>query len=152
MSKVVYKYIEEPREHSDAIEFMQKTLMPMLNEYWAQRGKSMYGCDMSFNVLTFTQMWIMGSLLIIIAYEDDKPGGFFIGVRFVPLLYNATAVQAEVYYGRTREIQDGLFKYLMNIIGFMGINEIWISSEVPGDATVPWPKKHSFTVDRHVKA
>ena len=151
MSNIVYKYLETPKTPEIAVDTMQNIIAPLFEKYWQERGKQGFNRPLDFNVLTFVQMWLMGSLLMIVAYEDNKPVGFFVGVRFTPLMFKATAVQAEVYYGPTKEIEDGLFKYLMNIVGFMDIDEVWINYGAQGNATVPWPKKNSFTVERFVK-
>lgn len=151
MGKIEYKYIDPPRNTEKAIDFMKNVMLPMLREYWEAEGKNIYEAEMSFNILTFIQMWNMGSLLIIIAYEDSKPVGFFIGVRFTPLLFDAAAVQVEIYYAHSKEIEDGIFDYLMKIVGFMNLNEIWLSKDPGQNPHIPWTKKNSFTVTRYVK-
>lgn len=149
---ITYKYIDPPREPNDAVVVMRDTLMPLIQEYWDTKGKSVYGRDLQFNVLTFIQMWSMGSMVVVIAYEDDKPVGFLLGVRFVPLMYDSVAVQTEVCYGKRAEIEQGLFQYLTTIIHFMNINEVWVNSEALSDVTLEWPKHNTFTTTRYVKS
>lgn len=148
---VTYQYIDPPRTPEKSVDFMQNTFVPLLREYWDTRGKQIYNVDMQFNLLTFIQMWTMGSLVIIIAYDDNKPVGFFLGVRFVPILFDAAAVQTELYYGKTKEIEEGLFDYLMKIVGFMNINEIWLDSDGSRQINIPWTKRNSYTVTRYTK-
>lgn len=148
---ITYKYIDPPATPEKGVQFMQDTLLPLLREYWQKKGKELYNKDMNFNVLTFVQMWFLGSLVPVIAYEDDKPVGFFIGVRFVPILYDANTLQAEVWYAPTPEIEQGMFDYLMTIIGFMNINEIRIETTEPHAPSIPWRKVDTAVTTRHIK-
>lgn len=147
---VTYKFIDTPATPDKSIEFMQNTLMPLLIEYWKKQGKSIYNKELNFNIITFVQMWSMGSIVPIIAYEDGKPVGFFIGVRFVPMMYDAVALQAEVWYAPTPEIEQGMFDYLMTIIGFMNINEVRIET-TDNSPKISWRKVTTLTTTRHIK-
>lgn len=148
---ITYKYIDPPATPEKGIEFMQNTMLPLLREYWEKKGKDLYNKDMNFNVITFVQMWFMGSLVPVIAYDGDKPIGFFIGVRFVPILYDANALQAEVWYAPTQEIEQGMFDYLMTIVGFMNITEVLIETEEPNAPTIKWRKMNTKVTTRHIK-
>lgn len=152
MGKITYKYIDPPRTAEQSIAFMRDTFIPLINEYWKVKGEKTYHARQQINILSLVQMWTMGSLLIIVAYDGDKPCGFFLGVRFTPLLFDATAVQAEVYYAPDPDVEKGLFEYLMNIIHFMDINEVWIHAEAQQElGRMPWPMRNDFHIRRYVK-
>lgn len=146
-----YKFIEPPRDNQKAVAFMQDTMMPLLMEYWEKEGLSQFKRTFNFNVVSFVQMWLMGSLLIIIAYDNGKPAGFILGLRFVPVLFDARALQIEVSYTPTEELRKGIYEYLMTIVGFMGIDELWADPESLPDGVVTWPVASGYSVTRYVK-
>lgn len=146
-----YKYIDPPQSPEKAIDFLQHTLVPLLHEYWESEGKKIYNCEMYFNVLTFVQIWNMGSMAIIIAYDGDKPAGFMLGVKFTPIMYNANALHTELLYAPTPEIRTGILNYLYTIVRFMDINEVWVRDG--GDTPPPdgWRTEHMQPVVRLIK-
>lgn len=152
MSGITYKYIDPPATAEKAVAFLQNTLVPLLDEYWSADGEPVYGKPIQFNILTFAQMWNMGSLVIITAEEDKKPVGLYIGVRFVPIMYKANALQTEVLYGQTEGVRQGLCDYLMTIVSFMNIDEIRASDEFgKKHPELAWEKKEVHRVQRYVK-
>lgn len=121
-----YKYIDPPKSPEKAVEFLKDTLMPLVQDYWDAEGKQYYNRDLYFSILSFIQIWNMGSMCIIIAYDKERPVGFLLGIKFTPLMYNTNALHTEVVYAPTPEIREGILNYLYTIVRFMDISEVWV--------------------------
>lgn len=151
MGKIVYKYIDPPRNTEKAATLFRDTIIPLLHRYWEERGAKLYGAPFNLNIVPLMQTWMGNNLVLVIAYDDDKPVGFMFGVKFVPMLYNSVVLQSEIFYGETSEIEEGMFKYLGTIVPFMNVNELWLSVP-PGAFTMSgWHQKGEFKLSRYVK-
>lgn len=151
MGKVVYKYIEPPTTPEKSVTFVRDVLFPMLGEYWDSLGESVYNKKMAFNILTFIQMWSLGSLVVVVAYENSTPVGFLLGTRYVPLLYEAAVVQTELCYSARPEVKNGLYEYLTTVVGFMNVNELWFDKDATYELSGEWKKRNEFVLTRYVK-
>lgn len=151
MSKIRYDYVDMPKTTEEAVKFIQSTLTPLVSEYWTEHGSKIYEKPLQFNIMSFIQMWMLGGCVLIVAYDDTTPVGFLLGVRFTPMLFKAAVIQTEVWYGRTPDVERGLFEYLTSITKFMDVNEIWVMSDVGGHVTIPWEKRNTFTLDQFVR-
>lgn len=154
MGKITYKYIDPPSQDNPqkAINFMRDTLVPLISEYWNVEGSHMYNKPLNINIISLVQMWLYNDLMIIVAYDDNTPCGFFIGVKFTHILYAARAVQCEVVWARDKSLIDGFYKYLNDIISFMDMNEIWTRRTINMPApAMRWPKQTAYVIERFVK-
>lgn len=138
------EYIDKPKDTDTAIAFLQETLMPMIFTYWQERGQNVYDKNFDFNILAFINMWMVGSIELIVAYEDDKPVGFLLGVRFTAMLFRENVVQLEAWYGEREEIERELFAYLERIAKFQDVGEIWLTNDTGSPGYCSWPVSHNF--------
>lgn len=148
-----YEYIDTPKTTEDALTFMQHTLMPLIEEGWEKHGRQIYNEPLTFNVTSFVQMWMFGGLVVVAAYEGNQPVGYLFGIRFVPIPFKANVLQTEMWYGKTDEIEAGLFDYLLTIIKFMDIKEVRMTSDVHKmrELPTPWTQVNKFELYRYVK-
>ena len=151
MGKIVYKYIDPPRGSEKATIFFRDTLIPLLHKYWDERGEKLYGAPFSLNIVPLVQTWMGNNLVLVVAYDNDQPVGFLFGVKFVPMLYNSVVLQTEIFYGQTREIEEGMVKYLSTILQFMNVNELWVNTAQGAFALGKWHQKGDFKLSRYVK-
>ncbi len=147
-----YKYLSTPTDEKQAVEMMQTTIMPMLQKYWDSVGNKKFEKPIDFKILTFVHLWLVGGLYLAIAEDASKqPCGILLGVRFVPMMYEAKVLQVEALYGEDKEVEEGLVKYTMTVLPFMELNEIWLNVPQDVDKVVTWPEKQSFNIRRFVK-
>ncbi len=152
MGKLTYKYIDPPRGTDKATELFRDTLIPLMHTYWEQRGEKLYGAPFHLNIVPLVQSWMGNSLVLIVAYDDGAPVGFLFGVKFVPMLYNAVVLQAEVFYGPTEEVEKGMITYLSTIIPFMNVNELRVNTLSGGSFSLPgWQSTGDAKMLRYVK-
>ena len=142
---IVCKYIEPPTDTAQATEFIRDVVAPLIAKYWEKEERDICGKDLSFSVVPFIQMWLLDSLMIVVAYEDDVPIGIVLGTKFVPMFYQAKVLQIEAAYGPVSTIMD----YILTIIGFMGITEIrsfpgWMPKNM-------WPMIRTRQIATYVK-
>lgn len=147
-----YKYIERPKSAEDATKIIENALLPLLSEAWNRKGKAYYNSEFAFNIEAFVTMWFAVSLVFAIAYEDDTPVGVFLGVRFTPFMFNRVVVQTETCYGKTPEIEQGLYAYICDLMGVLGASELWVATD-NNEAKLPseWKRLGSSSVERWSK-
>lgn len=132
---ISYKFLDRPKTIEDAIGHLERDIVPLLGECWNARGKNFYHADILFDVQTFSTLWLGGGLSLVIAYDEDKPVGIFIGVKFRPMLFQARVLQVETCYGQTPAIEQGLYEYVASVLNVMGVDELWVQddiNQVPG--------------------
>lgn len=152
MGKITCKYMDPPRKTDTCLEFLRDTLVPLIQKYWNEAGQKRYGEPLAINMIPLAQAWLGGSLVVVIVYDDDRPVGFFLGVRFIPMLYSAVVLQSEVFYAPTAEIQYKMFKYVLDIIQFMNVTELWLNTDTPINLpSVSWKKKPDMGLVRYAK-
>ena len=96
---------------------------------------------LDINLLSFVQTWAMGSTLITMAYDDDKPVGVLIGLRYSHLFYTGATMQVIALYGEKPEVEQGLLDYVSSLIPAMSIDTIAIDSDGCKDMAVPGMEK-----------
>ena len=127
MAAVVYNLVEPIKDPKQATEFLAKNFLPLFNEYWEAEGQNHYGEKIwDIKAVDFTELWMRGTLTLILAKEGDSSVGFILGAILRPLLYETRLLRVETWYGRDLEIEQGMFEYLENGLKFMQINEILI--------------------------
>lgn len=149
MSNLTFQYVEPSSDVNDITRFITNELEPFLADWWDKRGKEFFDADLDVGYTAFVQMWRCRSLHIIMAYENKEPVGFLLGIAFKPMMFSGrSALQVEAWDADRKDIETGLFNYLDKISPFLGLHEIWISSDVGDLPTVPWQKLNAFTVTR----
>jgi len=127
MAAITYDLIEPIKDPKSATEFLAKNFLPLFDEYWEAEGKNYYGEKIwDIKAIDFTELWMRGTLALILAKDGEKAVGFILGAILRPLLYETRLLRIETWYGQTEDIKHGLFKYLENGLKFMQVNEIII--------------------------
>ena len=124
------KFIERPRTFEHGSDILEKALFPLINEYWEKEGRNIYKCDLAFNITAFINLWVTNGLVLLLAYEGDKPVGFLIGIKFTPMLYQRTVMQIETVYGQTDDARNALVAYLDQIQPVLSLDELWQTEPV----------------------
>lgn len=152
MSKITYQIVSCPKEVDKAVALMRDEIDPLFFDFWEAKGKPFYKEDYSLGIFAFTQMWNLKTIKLVVAYQDNKPVGFLLGISFSPILFaSRNIIQIEACYGDTSEIEKGLFDYFMTLTPILEIDEVWISSDAGLNYKPEWEKRNTITVDRYVK-
>ena len=133
--------IQTPAQGQKFIDRLRDEVFPMLEKWWAAYGMKETGRMLDINLLSFVQTWAMGSTLITMAYEDDKPVGVLIGLRYSHLFYTGATMQVIALYGDTPEVEQGPLDYVSSLIPAMSIDTIAIDSDGCKDMAVPGMEK-----------
>lgn len=129
-----YKYIERPKDANVCIELLEKDIMPLLTEHWDKYGKDFYGRPFIFNIEAFANLWLVSGLVVVVAYDDDKAVGLFIGILFTPMMFNTRVLQVETCYGKSDEVERGIYNYIDSIGNILGYDELWVSNDTNKDS------------------
>lgn len=133
--------IQTPAQGQKFIDRLRDEVFPMLDKWWVAYGMKETGRIMDINLLSFVQTWAMGSTLITMAYEDDKPVGVLIGLRYSHLFYTGSTMQVIALYGERPDVEQGLLDYVSSLIPAMSIDTIAIDSDGCKDMAVPGMEK-----------
>lgn len=133
--------IQTPAQGQKFIDRLRDEVFPMLDKWWKAYGMKETGRIMDINLLSFVQTWSMGSTLITMAYDNDKPVGVLIGLRYSHLFYTGSTMQVISLYGDTPEVEQGLLDYVSSLIPAMSIDTIAIDSDGCKDMAVPGMEK-----------
>ena len=123
------------------IDKLRDEVFPMLDKWWKAYGMKETGRILDINLLSFVQTWAMGSTLITMAYDNDKPVGVLIGLRYSHLFYTGATMQVIALYGEKPEVEQGLLDYVSSLIPAMSIDTIAIDSDGCKDMAVPGMEK-----------
>ena len=123
------------------IDKLRDEVFPMLDKWWKAYGMKETGRILDINLLSFVQTWAMGSTLITMAYDNDKPVGVLIGLRYSHLFYTGATMQVIALYGEKPEVEQGLLDYVSSLVPAMSIDTIAIDSDGCKDMTVPGMEK-----------
>ena len=123
------------------IDKLRDEVFPMLDKWWVAYGMKETGRILDINLLSFVQTWAMGSTLITMAYDNDKPVGVLIGLRYSHLFYTGATMQVIALYGEKPEVEQGLLDYVSSLVPAMSIDTIAIDSDGCKDMTVPGMEK-----------
>lgn len=143
---VKYKVLAKPglsdlQNIHQADKFISKLrdeVFPLLDKWWKTYGAEHNGREkLDINMLSFVQTWAMGSALIVMAYDDDKPVGLFVGLRYSNLFYTGSTMQVAALYGDTPEIKDGLVGYVSSLVPAMMIDEVAVDGDACEDIVMP---------------
>ena len=124
-----YKFIERPKDAEACIELLQSAVIPLMAAHWDKCGKPFYNRDFYLNLEGFFNYWMNNGLVLIIAYDNSKPVGILIGLRFVPMTFHASILQLETCYGETAEVENGLYNYLESISNILDFDELWVATD-----------------------
>lgn len=127
MAAVKFDLIEPIKNPKEATEFLAKNFLPLFDEYWEAKGKDYYEAKIwDIKAIDFTELWMRGTLTLVLAKEDDKPVGFILGAILRPLLYDTRLLRIEAWYAKDQDIEYDMFTYLENGLKFMQVDEITI--------------------------
>ena len=141
LAKPGFYDIQTPAQGQKCIDRLRDEVFPMLDKWWVAYGMKETGRVLDINLLSFVQTWAMGSTLITMAYEDDKPVGVLIGLRYSHLFYTGATMQVIALYGEKPEVEQGLLDYGSSLIPAMSIDTIAIDSDGCKDMAVPGMEK-----------
>lgn len=126
---VQYKYEKRLTNADEGMAVMEK-VFPLLNEHWEKQGKSFYNNNLVFNYEAFINLWITGALVLVTARENDNVVGVFVGISHSPVMIsNKKVLQVENCYGKTDEIEIGLYNYIKSISDILGYDELWLATD-----------------------
>ena len=125
-----YKYLERPKDVDTCIKLLHDDIIPLLKEHWDRDGQPFYKHPFELNVEAFARLWVTQGISIVIAYDNGTAVGIFVGVRFTPMNFGVQVLQVENCYGRTPEIESGLYNYIKSIASILGFEELWISTDM----------------------
>ena len=124
-----YKYYDRPKDIDTCLNLLSSTIVPLLKEHWDKYGKPVYNKEFSLNTEAFVTLWLSTGFTLVIAYDDNQPVGIFIGLRVVPMEFNARILQVETCYGKTAEVEEGLYNYIRDIGSILGYDELWLNTD-----------------------
>lgn len=149
-----YDILEPDSDRNKAIDDLSAALGTLYVDSWSRDKEPEYHKPFSLNVAAFAQLWFMQSLRLFIAYDDDKPVGFLIGMVFRPLPYEASVFQVEDWYASgIDEVERGLFDFATSAVRFMGCDEVWVADRVDRDPKPMkgWREANTFKYHRFTK-
>lgn len=146
---ITYDYKSVESDHEKSINCLKDEVLPLLKKYWDKYEKNS-GEPLSINMMSFLNMWANDGLAIVIAYDDGKPVGIFMGAKYVPFMYKANTLQVIALYGESSDITDGLFNYVMSNTKFMGLTEIIVDDKM-GVMPVAWQMKEAMIAKRYTR-
>lgn len=144
-----YEYLEPDQKLSDCAPIVATQILPLMQLYWKERGENVYKQPFMFNVEAFINQFWAGCFTIVVAYEEDTPVGFLLGIKFVPMCFRRNVIQIEEIYGPSPEIEKGMLEYLCNILKFQDLKELWVQN-IPG-VELPWNKLGTITTTRYAR-
>ena len=116
LAKPGFEDIQTPAQGQKFIDRLRDEVFPLLDKWWKSYGMKETGRIMDINLLSFVQTWAMGSTLITMAYDNDKPVGVLIGLRYSNLFYTGSTMQVIALYGDTPEVEQGLLDYVSSLV------------------------------------
>ena len=125
-----YKYLERPKDVDTCIKLLHDDIIPLLKEHWDRDGLPFYERPFELNVEAFARLWVTQGISIVLAYDNNVAVGIFVGVRFTPMNFGVQVLQVENCYGRTPEIESGLYNYIKSIASILGFEELWVSTDM----------------------
>jgi hypothetical protein len=123
---ITYEYVEPKRTPDEATRFLKDVLFPLCAEFWDSGGRQYFGADRwDVPLIEFIEMWMGGTLVIIAAADGQGAAqGFLIGGLVRPFFYQAKILKIEVWYGRTPEVERGLFAHLASILKYFSVDRV----------------------------
>lgn len=153
-----YKMLSPMEDVSASLDYLSEQFAGIYTESWYQDKASHHpGKEYQMNVGVFADMWMRRALRIFMAYENGKPCGYLIGMLFRPLTHQASVFQVEDWYAQNKnaEVVEGLFKYMLQGLEFIGVDEIWVAhgedETYPALPATHWRDRSGTIIDRHVK-
>ena len=151
-----YKYdlLEPATDRNKAIDDLTAAIGTLYAESWNRDKEAEYKRPFALNIAAFTNLWFGGALKLFMAYDDDKPIGFLVGMVFRPLPYEASVFQVEDWYSAgISEVEQGLFDCAVNAIRFIGCSEIWVADKIDRNpkAMNGWKETNTFQYHRFTK-
>jgi hypothetical protein len=119
--------VEAPADGTKAVEFLTGEFLPLVEEFWQRRGREFFRVDhWKLQALDFTQLWMDQRVILVMAYEDDKPAGFILAAQIQPLFYPQRQLHVDQWYDRSQEIEEAMFQYLLDHIKFLQVDALLV--------------------------
>jgi hypothetical protein len=120
------------------VEFFIKTFIPLVTEFWEERGRAYYGVPAWSPTMAqgLLEMVDRHALVLLVCRDDsDAPCGMVFGTPVTHLMTGRTNFLVELWYGRTREAEELMFEKLREGLGFAAAEQV----VVPRYEGVPVP-------------
>lgn len=127
---ITYKFIDKHAIGKHGAELIQDAIVPLLARQWNDKGRDTYGLEMSVNLQQFMTLWVSGALTMVLAYDGDTPVGLFIGIPYRPMMFDRQVLMVENCWGATPEITKGLYKYVLDLLAVMNVDELWVQDDL----------------------
>lgn len=124
-----FNYIERPKDVESCISLLDKAIMPLLIESWDKHGKQFFNKPFIMNVGAFVAHWMERGLVMVIAYDGDEPVGILTGLRFTPMNFATRILQIDTCYGKTADVEKGLYNYIKELGPVLEYDEFWVSTD-----------------------
>lgn len=147
---ISYKFIDKPRTFDEGANLLEHDIYPLLQKFWEKKGHAYYNKQLNFNAPAFVNLWAMNGLALVVAYEDKKAVGLFIGIKYTPMLFEGSFLQVETLYGDTPEIEQGIYDYVGSIGNILGVDEMHVQGDLNDFNACPkdWHALGSYTIAR----
>lgn len=152
-----YEMLEPAQDIDKSLARLTEFFIPLYAKSWAEeKAPRKENQAFDVNAPTLANIWLSKAMKIFIAYDGEHPCGYLMGMVFRPLPYQALVFQVEDWYveNHNRQTEDGLFKYALEAIKFIGVDELWVAHTqdeiyplVGGD----WELRDKYENDRYVR-
>ena len=152
-----YDLLEPSSDANESLDRLTSIFAPLYTKSWMDKKAAVLGNPrFDMNVNAFAGMWLSKALRIFIAYEDNTPVGYLMGLAFRPLTHQSSVFHIEDWYAKhdSRVVLCGLFDFAQDALRFMGTDELWVSRSP--DAIYPglrdsWKRKGETIIDKYGK-
>lgn len=127
---IKYRFIDKHAIGKNGADLIQNAIVPLLARQWNDRGRNTYGLEMSVNLQQFMTLWVSGALTMVLAYDGERPVGLFIGIAYRPMMFDRQVLMVENCWGVTPEITKGLYKYVLDLLAVMNVDELWVQDDL----------------------
>jgi hypothetical protein len=146
----VYDTLIHSGDTVQAGEFLVQRFLPVLQEFWDVRGGAWYRAERFSPAMAGGVFGMLASKSLLLVYAAEESGelsGFILGGLLRQLLCDRAHLHIEAWYGRTPEIEEGLFAFLGQGVGFMPeIKDVllprYVGKELPKSLLGAFPVDH----------
>lgn len=150
--------ILEPSEDLNvAMDRLGKTIGVLYQEAWDKNKKHLYdNKPFDLHINAFANMWFNRNLKLFIMYDGEgKAVGFFAGLVYRPMPYEASVFQVQEWYAKNNPVMEQqLFDYVVQAIRILGCDELWM--QIYPDRAAPtlgtgWEFSHAYPIHRYLR-
>jgi hypothetical protein len=107
------------------VELMATRLTPLLDGFWAARGREWYGAEhWSVQPVPLAQLWMDRTAVLVSAEDGGRPVGFLMGIHLSPFFTASMAFQVEAYWGETGEADRALVDFVRTAFQFYNARQL----------------------------